>query len=633
VSVIDPIERWSALDLLSSQGELSRHISATLSALALRYDAEHAALWMQRAGVWSVSHSAPAIDHPVDEEELELIDRAAKEGKAELDDPDGSTVAHACSSAGEVVAVLCLHSARNAPPAARQELTPLSMRIGLALKSVQLLEGAGRDHDKIQERLRREAIELRNLLRKREGLLGNDEKMKEVMRAIERTARTNLPILITGETGTGKEAAAKLVHRVSGRSGPIVVVDCGAIPQQLLESELFGYERGAFTGAEGRRIGRFEEAHKGTIFLDEVGELPIMLQPKLLRVLQESTLRRVGGDREIELDIRVIAATNRDLSAMVQQGSFREDLFFRLRVIEVSMPPLRQRGEDVLLLTFYFLRQCCAEVGRELMPLSTDAHEALLAHPWPGNVRELQNRVRRAVVMATGPELTAADLQLVPKPAPQAVDLQSAVRKARPRRTSSISIPPTVAATPIMSISDGGRVSSEASRPSLTDHLARPTVEPPDVGPVSLEEAVADWFWQSWSQSGPDVPPPQDCIEAYLLRAALQSAEGSLRKAASLVHMHPDTFSAHLERLGHPSLSRTVRAHRLARGLDQGLTAISADPEGSESLIDRTLGVVLRELLVYCHGNKSEMARILGWGRRTLWRHFRKLGISSAEPS
>jgi len=207
-------------------------------------------------------------------------------------------------------------------------------------------------------------------------------------------------VLVTGETGTGKELVARAIHSRSRRAeGPFVPVDCGAIPDALIESELFGHERGAFTGADARRMGLVEFADGGTLFLDEVGELPLPLQAKLLRVLQERRVRRVGARQENPVDVRVVAATSREIDQMVQRGEFRRDLFYRINVVRVDLPPLRTRGDDIGLLAEHFANKAAAEMGRSVGGLSTDVYQVLKGYHWPGNVRELQNVVRRAIAM------------------------------------------------------------------------------------------------------------------------------------------------------------------------------------------------------------------------------------------
>jgi two-component system NtrC family response regulator len=246
-----------------------------------------------------------------------------------------------------------------------------------------------------------------------EGMLGTSPAMQQVFQAIRKVATTDAAVLILGESGTGKEMCAQAIHRRSGRkAGPLVAINCSAIPETLLESELFGHEKGAFTGAHTQRKGRIETASGGTLFLDEIGELPPPIQVKLLRFLQDQRIERVGGRQEIQVDTRVIAATNADLDKSILDGRFREDLFYRLAVVVIKLQPLRERQADVLLLGYACLRQFAAEAGREGLGFDQEARRALTTYPWPGNVRELENRVKRAVIMAEGKRLTVADLEL-----------------------------------------------------------------------------------------------------------------------------------------------------------------------------------------------------------------------------
>jgi two-component system NtrC family response regulator len=246
-----------------------------------------------------------------------------------------------------------------------------------------------------------------------EHMLGNSPPMREVFSSIRKVATTDAPVLILGESGTGKEMAALGIHRRSARNpGPFVAINCGAIPENLLESELFGHEKGAFTGAHAQRPGRIESAAGGTLFLDEIGELPLNLQVKLLRFLQEQIIERVGGRKEIHVDTRVIAATNTDLSKALKEGKFREDLYYRLAVVVLRLPSLRERAGDVHLLAQAFLKKFGAESGKPRIKFTPGAILAIEKYSWPGNVRELENRVRRAVIMCEGTQVTAADLEL-----------------------------------------------------------------------------------------------------------------------------------------------------------------------------------------------------------------------------
>jgi len=245
------------------------------------------------------------------------------------------------------------------------------------------------------------------------ALLGNSPAMQSLFSTIRKIAASDAAVLVIGESGTGKEMVARTIHAQSGRSGgPFIAINCGAIPDTLLESELFGYEKGAFTGATAQRRGRFEFASGGTLFLDEVGELPLALQVKLLRFLQDRTIERVGGRTPIQVDARVIAATNRDLTEAITTGAFRGDLYYRLRVITIAVPPLRERGPDVMLLAQAFLDRTASEEKKSVKGFTPEAWDALRAHDWPGNIRELENRVKRAVIMAEGRLVAPADLEL-----------------------------------------------------------------------------------------------------------------------------------------------------------------------------------------------------------------------------
>jgi PAS domain S-box-containing protein len=264
-------------------------------------------------------------------------------------------------------------------------------------------------------------------------IVGRSPALREVLRRVELVAGTDSSVLITGETGTGKELVARAIHSHGPRrEKPLVKVNCAALPTGLVESELFGHEKGAFTGASERRIGRFELADGGTIFLDEVGEVPLDVQVKLLRVLQERELERVGGTRTIRVDVRVIAATNRDLARAVAEGSFRQDLFYRLNVFPVQVPPLRERREDIPLLVHFFVSRYAAKIGRRIGRVEPDTLERLTAYPWPGNVRELENVVERAVILAPGPALEVPLEMLPGAPAARAAPLPSLAPRAVP---------------------------------------------------------------------------------------------------------------------------------------------------------------------------------------------------------
>ena len=260
-----------------------------------------------------------------------------------------------------------------------------------------------------------------------EGMLGSSPSMQPVFDSIRKVATTDAPVLILGESGTGKEMVARAIHKRSGRKdGPFIAINCSAIPETLLESELFGHEKGAFTGAHVQRKGRIETSSGGTLFLDEIGEIPQPLQVKLLRFLQEQIIERVGGRQEIQINTRVIAATNADLKKGMAAGTFREDLFYRLAVVQIILPPLRDREDDILMLAKFFLQRFAAEVSKPGIAFDSEALRVLKKHSWPGNVRELENCVRRAVIMADGKRVTVGDLELTPGVAANAVTLKEA---------------------------------------------------------------------------------------------------------------------------------------------------------------------------------------------------------------
>src|SRR6058998_2091418 len=248
-----------------------------------------------------------------------------------------------------------------------------------------------------------------------EDMLGTSPQMQAVFAFIRKVAVTNAPVLLLGESGTGKEMAAAAIHHRSARKdGPFVAINCNAIPENLLESELFGHEKGSFTGAHVQRKGLLETASGGTLFLDEIGELPPAIQVKLLRFLQEQRLQRVGGRQEIQVDTRLVAATNADLKELINNGKFREDLYFRLVVVTIRLLPLRERGEDIVFLAREFLQRYAAQSGRTKLVFAPDAVRAITRYSWPGNVRELQNRAKRGVIMAGGSRVSAKDLELEP---------------------------------------------------------------------------------------------------------------------------------------------------------------------------------------------------------------------------
>jgi DNA-binding NtrC family response regulator len=263
-----------------------------------------------------------------------------------------------------------------------------------------------------RDRLSAEVMRLKSELHQRQSeIVGQAPAVRRAIELALNVADTSATVLVTGESGTGKELIANLIHFNSGReSQPFVKINCGAIPESLLESELFGHEKGAFTDARTQRIGRFEEADGGTLFLDEIGEMSLQAQVRLLRVLQDGTFTRVGGKRQIKTDVRVIAATNVDLERAVEEGRFRRDLYFRLSVFPISLPPLRERTEDIPLLVLHFIEASKEKSGRFVSGISREAMNAIAAYDWPGNIRELENAIERAVIIASGRQIEIEDL-------------------------------------------------------------------------------------------------------------------------------------------------------------------------------------------------------------------------------
>ncbi|MDY0747222.1 PEP-CTERM-box response regulator transcription factor [Paucibacter sp. R3-3] len=330
------------------------------------------------------------------------------------------------------------------------------------------VERAYRLYELQQENRRLQTLQQTDVLG---GLVTRDPGMQRICRSIEKVAPSNATVLLLGESGTGKELLAQGVHDASKRKGRFIAINCAAIPETLLESELFGYEKGAFTGASKTTIGKIETANGGTLMLDEIGDLPMSLQAKLLRFLQERTIERLGGRQEIGIDVRIIGATHQDLKRHIAEGRFREDLYYRLAEIVLEIPPLRDRVGDAVLLTHAFLRRFASEQRRPAMSLGEDAIRALETYKWPGNVRELQNLVKRATIMADGSRLSADDLGLAAPAAEEDAELASLDLRAVREKAERQAVVAALART-------DGNVARTAeilgvSRPTLYDLMSR----------------------------------------------------------------------------------------------------------------------------------------------------------------
>jgi formate hydrogenlyase transcriptional activator len=323
-------------------------------------------------------------------------------------------------SRGSVLGSLNFASARERTfdPATVQLLTQIASHVAPAVDNALAYERL----DALKEQLKREKVYLEDEIRTEgnfDEIVGKSKTLKAVLSSIETVAATGSTVLVQGETGTGKELIARAIHNLSGRKDKTFIkLNCAAIPTGLLESELFGHEKGAFTGAVSQKAGRFELAHKGSLFLDEIGEISQELQPKLLRVLQDQEFERLGGTKTIKVDVRLIAATNRDLAQMVAARTFRSDLFYRLNVFPVSMPALRERDGDVPILVRHFVEKLARRMGKKIDTIPKEAMDALAAYHWPGNVRELENLIERSVILTKGSVLQVSLAELTRAPAP-----------------------------------------------------------------------------------------------------------------------------------------------------------------------------------------------------------------------
>ena len=389
-------------------------------------------------------------------------------------------------------------------------------RIGYMLRAAEAVEAEAERSERERRRLKAELNELRNALQQAK-LIYRSAEMDAVVSVARRVAPTDATVLITGESGTGKELLARTLHELSARrERPLVTVDCGAIPVTLIESELFGHEKGAYTGAQGRRVGRLAEANRGTVLLDEIGELPLEVQSKLLRFVQERQLVPVGGSRPQHVDTRIVAATNRDLLSEVQAGRFREDLYYRLNVVNLRIPPLRDRPDDVLHLARYFLEVYAFQYQKEVRRLAPEAEIRLLAHGWPGNVRELQNRILQAVILSEGEQLLPTDLRIGGQSSRVDVALTSSIR-----RFESVDA----------DRSSAGETHSEEDVSALLGSLR-------ELIPEVLDEVCADGQLQ----------PVGRWLGAELVAAASEAGGGVVRQGAQLAGLAETTFRRRLEK-------------------------------------------------------------------------------------
>jgi Nif-specific regulatory protein len=340
----------------------------------------------------------PAIIPRVSEEPL-FLDKTGS--RKHLNKSDIAFICVPIKIGNEVMGAISADRLSKEEKSLRDDVRLLTIIASSISQAVRLRQHAQEELEKVREENRRLQDQLKDRYRPK-SIVGNSKIMQSVYTLIEQVSKTNATVLILGESGVGKERVAHAIHYGSNRAAmPFVKVNCAALPESLIESELFGHEKGAFTGAAGVRKGRFEMAHKGTIFLDEIGDLPPAVQVKLLRVLQEKELERIGGNETIKVDVRVITATNRNLETLMAEGRFREDLYYRLNVFPILVPPLRERKTDIILLADYFIEKSTKENNKKIVSISATATNMLMNYPWPGNVRELENCVERAVILST----------------------------------------------------------------------------------------------------------------------------------------------------------------------------------------------------------------------------------------
>ena len=374
------------------------------------------------------------------------------------------------------------------------------------------------------------------------GIIGQSTTLADVFKMLAKVAPTDSTVLVTGESGTGKELLVRALHDNSRRADkPFVPINCGAIPKELLESELFGHEKGAFTNALRSRAGRFELADGGTIFLDEIGEMDLSLQVKILRVLQEREFERVGGNVCKEVDVRIVAATNRDLEAEVAAGRFREDLFYRLNVIPLHLPPLRERGGDVLLLSRFFLDRFCLKKERPPLTLDPQVRSVFMAYQWPGNVRELENLMERLSILVDGDVVHVDDLPS--KVLSQVGDISLLPESPMPE-------PETLPES-----CDGAVPAAEEAVPVTGGAPEAPRPSPADGGATAAAQAAGQggFVWptlQTMNEHGGNLKDFLDAVELRLINEALQRADGVKNQAAELLGIKRTTLIAKLKKKG-----------------------------------------------------------------------------------
>jgi diguanylate cyclase (GGDEF)-like protein len=571
----------------------------------------------------SASGGGPLADEALDEDERQLIDRAGAEGTAQHAEVAAAGGAAAPGRDHVRFAVpLCqgdraLGTLYIAGPCDTLKLdrsdlpflTGLAAQVAVAFDRAGLAELQLARQEQERRQLKAELQDLRSALQQAK-LVYRAPAMAELLATTRRVAGTDTTVLVTGESGTGKELLAHTLHQLSSRrQRPLVIVDCGAIPSTLIESELFGRERGAYTGAQQRAIGRLAQADGGTVFLDEIGELPLEVQAKLLRFVQEKQLQMVGSVRAQRVDVRIIAATNRDLEAEVHAGRFRQDLFYRLNVVRLRMPSLRERPEDVLYLARHFLEGFAIQYHKPVRRFSAEAESQLVAYDWPGNVRELQNRVLQAVVLAEGSEITLNDLKLPRGGARQAAPVDAGPWPLSTRRPAE---------------------------PAPVSFDRAPTASGPDEADVALFEVA----WQALRSAlaasvataaaqGPQMALPVGRWLAHdLVLEAYQEAGQVIARAALLTGLPETTFARRLRQaVADAAVSRRPEGWPEVR---RGLAAVLRSTERpADCILDRVEHLLLQEVLRQVPHNATHASQLLGLSVPTFRRRLNSIALAS----
>ncbi len=508
----------------------------------------------------------------------------------------------------------------------------LGLQIAMAWDRARLAELEKSRQELEKRQLRAELKELRQAVQQAK-LVYRSPEMEELMGTARRVAGSDATILITGPSGTGKELLAKTIHELSDRKNkPLVIVDCGAIPTTLIESELFGHERGAYTGAQSRRLGRLAEADGGTVLLDEIGELPLEVQSKLLRFVQDKQFTSVGGSGSRAVDVRIQAATNRDLAAEVAEGRFREDLYYRLNVVHLAVPPLRDRAGDIMLLARHFLEVYSVQYQKNIHGLSPEAGQHLLEHSWPGNVRELQNRVMQAVLLCEGDTVTAQDLALstsasaAPATATHAPGTMESREAVGVTTTSPPGAPSGSTRSAEVPSPDGGHPGGESGFKGLNgDNVDNPVGERLL---KELSEALAELVATGGRMRVGTVPPLGLWLADELLLLADRAAEGVGDRGASFLDMPPSTYRRRLikarDRIADATTQRPPSWNRVCHTLES-LVAWASDGNGSWNLPDRCERALLEEITARFPGRTQLGCELLGVTPPTFRRRLAEL--------